>query len=103
MTAAQPDIAWPAIAVVVLLIAAALGAHWWLRARGLVPTSANPIKLVAMRSLGAKRAVAIVEVAHERFLLGLSDDAVSLLSRLESERRASAVSPQPLLQAGGGR
>ena len=95
MTAGPPDIAWPAIAAVVLLTAAALAAHWWLRRRGLIAPATNPIKVIATRSLGTKRAVAIVEVESQRFLLGLTDDAVSLISSLSSEGRAQAL-PQPL-------
>jgi flagellar biogenesis protein FliO len=95
MTPAAPVIAWPAVAAVVLLTALALAAHWWLRSRGLVVGAANPIKVVATRAMGTKRALAIVEVENERFLLGLTDDSISCLSRLESMRRAEAT-PQPL-------
>jgi flagellar biogenesis protein FliO len=95
MTAGPPDIAWPAIAAVVLLCGAALVAHWWLRSRGLVAGASNPIKVVATRAMGTKRALAIVEVDDERFLVGLTDDAISLVSPLRSDRRAVAA-PQPL-------
>jgi flagellar biogenesis protein FliO len=87
-----PEIAWPAIAAVVLLTAAATLVHWWLKGRGLIPSAANPIKVVAMRSLGGKRSVAIVEVESQRFLLGLTDEAVSCLSALPSEAKALAAS-----------
>ncbi len=90
MTPGPPDIAWPAIAAVALLTVMALVAHWWLRGRGLIPSSQNPIRLVATRSLGAKRAVAIVEIESERFLLGLTDEAVSCLSRLQPPHAAAA-------------
>lgn len=83
-----PEIAWPAIAAILLLTLAATAVHWWLRKRGLIPTpGTNPIKLVATRSLGGKRSVAIVEVAEQRFLLGLTDEAVSLLSPLAADVR----------------
>ena len=85
---APPEIAWPAIAAVVLLAALAALAHWWLKGRGLIPSAANPIRVVATRSLGGKRAIAIVEVDRERFLLGLTDDAVSCLATLPSEAKA---------------
>jgi flagellar biogenesis protein FliO len=87
---APPEIAWPAIAAVVLLTALATFVHWWLKGRGLLPTATNPIKVVAMRSLGGKRSVAIVEVEAQRFLLGLTDEAVSFLSPLASESKLSA-------------
>lgn len=95
MIAGPPDIAWPAIAAVALVMALALGAHWWLRSRGLVAGPSNPIKVVATRAMGTKRALAIVEVEDERFLVGLTDDAISLVSALQSERRTTAV-PQTL-------
>jgi flagellar biogenesis protein FliO len=96
---APPEIAWPAIAAVVLLAALAALAHWWLKGRGLIPSAANPIRVVATRSLGGKRAIAIVEVEHHRFLLGLTDDTVSCLSTLPSEAKAigsSSVVARPL-------
>lgn len=89
-----PEIAWPAIAAIVLLTVAATAVHWWLRKRGLIPAPAsNPITLVATRSLGGKRSVAIVEVESQRFLLGLTDDAVSFLSPLASDAKPHAASP----------
>lgn len=88
-----PEIAWPAFAAILLLTLAATAAHWWLRRRGLIPAAAsNPIKLVATRSLGGKRSVAIVEVAEQRFLLGMTDEAVSLLSPLASDAQPPAKS-----------
>ena len=83
-----PEIAWPALAAVALLTALATGIHWWLKGRGLIPSTTNPIKLIATRSLGSKRSVAIIEVGKERFLLGLSDEAVSCLATLPSEAKA---------------
>lgn len=100
MASGPPDIAWPAIAAVLLVTTVATAIHWWLRKRGLLPTaSSNPIKLVATRSLGNKRQVAIIEVETQRFLLGLTDEAVSLLSPLPSEAKASTSGTVvPLLQ-----
>ncbi|MCC6850368.1 MAG: flagellar biosynthetic protein FliO [Deltaproteobacteria bacterium] len=84
-----PEIAWPAIAAVAALTVVATVALWWLRGRGLLPAAAHPIRVVAMRSLGGRKSVAVVEVEDQRFLLGLSDEAVSLLSPLPSEAKAS--------------
>jgi flagellar biogenesis protein FliO len=95
MTPTPPDIAWPALVAVLLLTAAALAVHFWLKRRGVLPGNANPIKLIATRSLGAKRAVAVVEVDEERFLLGLTDGTISLVSKLNSVQRAKAML-QPL-------
>jgi flagellar biogenesis protein FliO len=90
--AGPPEVAWPAIAAVVLLTVAAALVHWWLKGRGLIPSVTNPIKVVATRSLGGKRAVAIVEVEQQRFLLGMTDDAIALLSSLPSEAQANGSS-----------
>jgi flagellar biogenesis protein FliO len=84
MTQGAPEIAWPAIAAVLLLTVVALAIHVWLKRRGVLPGANNPIKLIATKSLGAKRAVAVVEIESERFLLGLSDDSVALLSQLNA-------------------
>lgn len=98
-----PEIAWPAIAAVVLLTAAATLVHWWLKGRGLIPGAANPIKVVATRSLGGKRAVAIVEVDQQRFLLGMTDDAVSCLGRLEAVEAQAMTALQSVPALGAGR
>ncbi len=94
MTQGPPEIAWPAIAAVLLLTAAATAVHWWLKRRGFLPNVGHPITVVATRSLGGKRSVAIVEVETRRFLLGLTDDAVTLLNELQSE-------PKPVAGASG--
>ncbi len=91
MTAGSPDIAWPAVAAVVLVTAVASAMHWWLKHRGLLPAAVNPIKVVAMRSLGGKKSVAVVEVETQRFLLGLTDEAISFLSALPTESRPTAL------------
>jgi flagellar biogenesis protein FliO len=90
-----PEIAWPAIAAILLLTSAAFAVHLWLKSRGVIAGGTNPIKLIATKSLGAKRAVAVVEVDNERFLLGLTDETISLLSPLRPEQRAKAML-QPL-------
>lgn len=81
MPTSPPELALtPFLAVgVVSIVAGAL--LWWQRRRG----GARPddvIRLVATRALGGKRLVALVEVERERFLLGLTDDAVTCLGRL---------------------
>ena len=86
-----PEIAWSAIAAVVLLTGLATLAHWWLRRRGLVPSGGNPIKLVAMRSLGGKRSVAIVEIEAQRFLLGLTDESIACLGTLPNEAKTAPL------------
>ncbi len=85
-----PEIAWPAIAAVALVTVGATLIHWWLKGRGLLPSPTNPIRIVAMRSLGGKKSIAVVEVERERFLLGMTDEAVALLSRLPNDATATA-------------
>ena len=98
-----PEIAWPALAAVALLTVGVTLVHWWLKGRGLLPTASNPIRVVAMRSLGGKKSVAVVEVESQRFLLGVTDDAVSLLSRLPSDAKAVAGGTVVPLQLGAAR
>jgi len=102
-TSGAPEIAWPAIAAVALLTAAATFVHWWLKGRGLLPSTTNPIHVVALRSLGGKKSVAVVEVESHRFLLGLTDDSVSMLSPLPSEAKATATSTVVALPTGARR
>lgn len=99
-TSSPPEIAWPAIAGVVAVTVAATVVHWWLRGRGLLPAAANPIRVVAMRSLGGKKSVAVVEVESQRFLLGLGEDSVSLLSALASEAKPAAAGTVVALPVG---
>ncbi len=99
-TSGPPEVAWPAIAAVVVLTLAATVIHWWLKGRGLLPTATNPIKVVAMKSLGGKRSVAVVEVETQRFLLGLTDEAVRCLAALPSEAKGSSASAVVALPVG---
>lgn len=69
--------------IAVLLFAVAAIGFWWLRNRGVV-TGQGPIRLVALRPLGQKRVLALVEVEDERFLLGMTDAQISCLGRLPS-------------------
>ena len=60
------------------------GLALWLQCRsGSVSGRDELIRLVASRSLGGKRLLALVEVDRERFLLGLTDDSMTCLGRLE--------------------
>ena len=79
-----------------LLTLAVLGLLWW-RARR-APQSACGIDLLAVRGLGGRRMVALLGVGNERFLVGLGEGAVSLISKLEPEvmpRDASLHEPRP--------
>jgi flagellar biosynthetic protein FliP len=82
MTGSPPDLGLGAYAALGLLGALAVAALWWQRQRQ--GTSRDQaIKLIDTLGLGAKRALALVEVERERFLLGLTDGDVTCLARLE--------------------
>jgi flagellar biosynthesis protein FliP len=73
------------LAVVVAVIGiAGYGLHA-LRTRGLGGADAA-IRLIASRALGTKRALALVEVEGARFLLGLTDERITCLGRLDDAR-----------------
>lgn len=75
--------------IAVLVFAVAAAGFWFLRNRGAV-TGQGPIRLLALRPLGQKRVLALVEVEDERFLLGMTDAQISCLGRLPSSAAAEA-------------
>jgi flagellar biogenesis protein FliO len=77
------------LALIGALILALSALHWWLRARVARPD--GPIRVVASQGLGAKRALALVEVEGTRLLLGLTDERIACLARLEAPARALPV------------
>ena len=79
------------LALLGLLIVSLSVLHWWLRARAGRPD--GPIRVVASQGLGAKRALAIVEIEGTRLLLGLTDERIVCLNEL-----APAKSPAPRLR-----
>ena len=66
------------IALVALLVAALV---WWQRSRGTLG-GGDAIRLVAVRGMGGKRLLALVEVEQERFLLGLTEERIDCLARV---------------------
>jgi flagellar biogenesis protein FliO len=96
-----PDAGLGVFAVIGLL-ALALGVLWWIKARPGIGGE-GPIRLVAMRPLGGKRLLALVEVESERFLLGLTDESITCLGRLSEAAAASAPALRDLARAGGER
>lgn len=100
----NPDLATDGgfgVFAVIGLLALALGVLWWVKARPGMGGE-GPIRLVAMRPLGGKRLVALVEVESERFLLGMTDDNITCLGRLEAPA-APAGALRELARAGGER
>jgi flagellar biosynthetic protein FliP len=73
-------------------VAALAGAALWLQRRRGTNAGDGLIRLVASRSLGGKRLLALVEVDRERFLLGLTDDRITCLGRLEPAAQRAAES-----------
>lgn len=65
---------------------------------GLLPAArSGQIKVLEMRSLGAKKGVCLIRVRDEEFLLGLGGDRVELLARLEGAKTtfAETLDKQP--------
>ena len=83
------------------LVFLALGVLWWIKARPGIGGE-GPIRLLAMRPLGGKRLVALIEVESERFLLGLTDESITCLGRL-SEAQATPPVVRELARVGGER
>ncbi len=67
--------------------------HLWRRRRPLAAVDA--IRLVSSRHLGGKRYLTIVEVEGERLLLGVSDEQVSLVTRLGAACPATGTEAGP--------
>jgi flagellar biogenesis protein FliO len=77
------------LALLGLLVVGGSATHWWLGRRG--PAAEGPIRVVASRALGAKRALALVEVDGVRLLLGCTDERIACLARLERPAGAAAL------------
>ncbi len=100
MTAAgPPELGWSAIALVAAIVALIGLAQWWLRRR--VVVEQELIRLVATRSLGGKRMLALVDAGGRRFLLGMTDERIACLGEMMPEE-AAAAPPVTSATAGGG-
>jgi flagellar biosynthetic protein FliP len=106
MAGDAPDMTLGVALVAALLVLAGAAALWWQRRRGGLGAE-DLIRLVGSRSLGGKRLVAVVEVDRARFLLGLTEERITCLGRLdaasgraaESEEIAPAPDRAPVLGA----
>lgn len=56
---------------------------WWLRRRR--PAAAGSLRVIARTALTRNSVVAVVETGSKRFLLGATDQGISVLSELEDE------------------
>lgn len=54
----------------------------------------NPIKVIAMQPLTNKSRVQIVEVYGKQYLLGVSEQSITLLDQLETSIKAAESEPQ---------
>lgn len=84
-----PDIDLTGFGIAAFVFAIVALGFWWWRNRGGV-AGGDAIRLLALRPLGGKRLVALIEVEEERFLLGMTDSQISCLGRLEGDRNAGA-------------
>jgi len=90
LTAAAPSegpSAWRALGSMVLVVGLAGGGLWAFRKWGagkLPGSGGSRLKVEETLALGDRRFVSILKVDDERFLIALSPQAVSLLTRLDS-------------------
>lgn len=90
ITEAASDGTFSAVALVALLAVVVVALAWWQRSRGVLG-GGDAIRLVAVRGMGGKRLLALVEVEQERFLLGLTDERIDCLARVGGRDEASRV------------
>ncbi len=93
------SLAMATIGLVVLMVALLLGFRWW-TARSHKTNNNTRIKILAQHYLGPKRSLAIIRVAGESILIGITDQNISLikpLSLLDEEIPES--SPQSFSQS----
>lgn len=88
ITEAASDGTFSAVAVVALLALLVAALAWWQRSRGVLG-GGDAIRLVAVRGMGGKRLLALVEVEQERFLLGLTDERIDCLARVAARDEAT--------------
>ena len=84
------------VGIALLAVVAGAGALWWNRRRSLAADPA--VRLVAMRALGQKERIAVLEISGERLVLGVTPHRVSLLAR-----RPATAAPDAATGKGSGR
>lgn len=82
--------------VALLAVVAGAGALWWNRRRTLAADPA--VRLVAMRALGQKERIAVLEISGERLVLGVTPHRVTLLAK-----RPATAQPEAATNKGSGR
>ena len=76
------------------LLGKAWSAFKWIMQRARAQQAHRNLRVCETVSLGEKRFVAVVQVDEERFLIGGSSTAVSLLTRLQESKAFAAVLTQ---------
>jgi len=84
------------VGIALLAVVAGAGVLWWNRRRTLAADPA--VRLVAMRALGQKERIAVLEIAGERLVVGVTPHRVSLLAR-----RPAMATPDASTDKGSGR
>lgn len=94
---------------VLLSLAVVLGAIWYAHRRltrngRLAPRAAKTVNVVAKQSVGGKASVVVMDVDGQRFLLGVTEQSVTVLNTSETPaeqpRELTAVAPAPARVAG---
>lgn len=82
-----------ALVVPLLTVVFALAALWWmLRRYGGRNGSAGPARIVQVLAVGPRERVLVVECDSRRFLLGITQSTISLLTELGAEDAATRQS-----------
>lgn len=84
------------VGIALLAVVAGAGVFWWNRRRSLAADPA--VRIVAMRALGQKERIAVLEISGERLILGVTPHRVSLLAR-----RPATAAPDSAADKGSGR
>jgi flagellar biogenesis protein FliO len=84
------------VGIALLALVAGAGVLLWNRRRTLAADPA--VRLVAMRALGPKERIAVLEISGERLVLGVTPHRVSLLAR-----RPAMAAPDGSTDKGSGR
>jgi flagellar biogenesis protein FliO len=96
---AASDGSFTTVAVLALLGLAMAALAWWQRSRGTLG-GGEAIRLVAVRGMGGKRLLALVEVEQERFLLGLTEERIDCLARVAGQGDAAPAAGATDVQEG---
>ena len=88
---------------VVVSLAVVLGLLWYLQRRigrtGRAQKITNPISIVGKRAVGQKAAVVVVDLDGQRFLLGVTDRAVTVLHTAERPLPSEAEFARSMTEA----